>query len=103
MTLYEIEKCNALGRAVPKAWARLTSGRGPRADSPAWDEQYHVIEEAAKSWHALRRKLNEEVAPWFDGSAFVSEEPFVDLMQALKDKLNEGQQCSSTRTTKDSR
>lgn len=32
MTAYEIEKCNALGRALPKAWRKLTGpapGRSP--------------------------------------------------------------------------
>lgn len=74
MTAYEIEKCNALGRALPKAWRKLTgvTRGGPRADSPAWQEAYHVYEEAIRSWHDLRRRLNDEVAPWFDNSAFAS-------------------------------
>ena len=73
MTPYEIEKCNALGRALPKAWRRLTSGRGgPKANSPAWEESYHLYEEATRSWCGLRDRLNKEVEPWFDNSAFAS-------------------------------
>lgn len=72
MTPYAIEKCNALGRALPKAWRRLTSARGPKADSPAWEEAYHVYEEATRSWHELRNRLNKEVEPWFDNSAFIA-------------------------------
>ena len=74
MTPYEIERCNALGRALPKAWRKIigeTRG-GPKADSPAWHEQYHIHQSATQVWHELRRRLNEEVTPWFDNSAFAS-------------------------------
>ena len=67
---YHVQECNALCRAIPKLLRAL---HGKRADSPAWDEAYHVYYAVAEKHGAVRRRINEEVAPWFDGSAFKEE------------------------------
>lgn len=70
ITTYQVEKCNALGRAVPKLTKRLKGPTGPRGDSPAWDELWFVTETAAQEWKRLLREIDEACEPWFDNSTF---------------------------------
>lgn len=72
LSFYNIEQCNALARALPKLRRRVNSSNGPAADSPAWDEAYHVQEIVGREWRLLRWQIAEACTPWFDDSAFKS-------------------------------
>jgi hypothetical protein len=66
---FEIEECNALGRAVPKLVSKMYR---TKAESPRWDEAYHVARIAGKRLRELRQQIAEESAPWFDESAYTA-------------------------------
>ena len=68
-TPYYVQECNALGRAIPRL---LRAMHAKKPESLAWDEAYHVYYAVAEKHGAVRRRIAEEVQPWFDGSAFTS-------------------------------
>lgn len=67
---YHVEKCNALGRAIPKLRKKVTGPSGPRAESPEWEEAYAISEVVFTEWHRLRREIAAACEPWFGQEAF---------------------------------
>jgi hypothetical protein len=65
-TIY-VTECNALGRAIPRLLREMHS-KDP--GSPEWEEAYHVYYAAEDRRYNHRRRINAEVEPWFNESAF---------------------------------
>lgn len=67
---YDVERCNALGRALPKLRKRVIGPSGPKAESPAWNETYHVHKTVLMEWRQIRRDIAAACEPWFDDSSY---------------------------------